>query len=198
MQLLLQPWLQRVIFQSQKQREMNEIITGDTIYTTNDTLDKVCVIGIGCKIHTHVHNSYKLVQKKPLVAVEPSTTYIFLDEGIFKIYVNEFGDTMISESLVSLPKEELVRPMEQQIQFNHEIKPCNESLVQKHDYTPYVIPSRIKRQDTGIATNNGAIDGYVIDSLVLTFMTLVFIKYVIDEFYTWVDFGKELKNAINS
>lgn len=177
---------------------MNEAIIGDTLITTRDTLDKVCVLGIGCKTHTHRHTTYQVKEHKPGIAMIPSSEYIFLDEGVFILRVNEFGDTMLNEALVSLPKEKLGKPMEQQIQFNHEIKPCNESLVQKHDYTPYVIPSRIKRQDTGIATNNGAIDGYVIDSLVLTFMTLVFIKYVIDEFYTWVDFGKELKNAINS
>jgi hypothetical protein len=133
-----------------------------------------------------------------LVAVEPSTTYIFLEEGVFKIFVNEFGDTMISESLVSLPKEELVRPMEKTIHLNNEIKPCDESLVLKHDYKPYIVPNSIRRQDTSLISNSKAIDGNLVDSMVLTFMTLLVIRYVIMHYDTWSNFGKELKNAITS
>lgn len=169
----------------------------DTVFSTSHRLDKICVLGEGCKVHTHLDTTVIFACDTPGVLCKPTSNFIFLEDGVFKIFVNEFGDTMLLERNVPerLTRSELTR-MENEY-YSHSIKPCDSSLIQKTHYVPATAKDISRHREEG---QEGAIlNGDAITmSLVFVYMVKKLVSYTLENYSTWVLFSQEVRNVMKS
>lgn len=161
----------------------NKGMVKDTIVTTRIRLDKECVMGIGCTRHTHHDTLTTYSENYDSICIDTEPVFI---------------DSIKKESLVTLHIDKSQTPMIEKLQNKPAISPCNESSAQNQSNTSIIVKDSVKRKDSVVTANNTSDNGYVVDTLVLSFMTFLTIKYAKDSFNTWKKMIDELKSAVFS
>jgi len=165
----------------------------DTLFNITKSLDRECIIGDGCKNHTHLHTEIVISEMQQIQAVVPFEYRLLIDGKFMYFSVNEFGDTMQVEKPEPPKKTIEVNTMQNKDPKTDSIKPLQEFIsVQSTKIAPIQLKA-IKTHITNIE-QKPTYDS-MCQSLCLTFMCFVLIHYAYSSFNCWNKLFSELKAA---
>lgn len=150
----------------------------DSIITT---LDEGCVVGIGCKVHTH----HKLIEIKPQVIYQPLQKFTIFGHD----YVtDQWGQTF------EIPKEEIPETIQmKQTYASDTIKPTNSAFLIK----PQPEAKIIIKPKTIYPDYQPTIDGPIMGML-LTFTIYLSVQWAINSASEWSKMFSEINQCLRS